>query len=139
MSNKQINVTVSIDAEIKALEQKISSVRGSLSKITDNGANANITKMFGTIEKAIDNLKAKSSQPISSQAMFGSMEKDILHLNQSIAGIVGKIQELASSADGEVLDFLPPDLVKNLNSAITALTSFNTAMEAATQESSELA
>jgi hypothetical protein len=95
--------------------------------------------MFASIEKSIDSLKAKASAPITAESMFGSMEKDILNLNRNFNMLIGSIEDLIDSADGEILDFLPPNLVKDLNSAITATSNFSKAIKEAQSATGDLA
>jgi hypothetical protein len=48
------------------------------------------------------------------------------------------LDDIAKSADGEMLDILPPETVANINKAIGAVQNYATAIEKATQETAEL-
>jgi len=111
MSKKQIQYTISLDANLSNLENKMNSLKQTMAGLMVDGKNSALSKQFTQIEKAIDTLRQKTSQPITSQAMFGSMQKDLGAVSSSITKMINGIKEMKNSADGESLSLLPPDLV----------------------------
>jgi hypothetical protein len=53
--------------------------------------------------------------------------------------LLNSITELADSTDGAVLEFLPPNLVNDINKALSAVGQYEAAMKASTQTTKEMA
>jgi hypothetical protein len=66
MSKQQIQYIIDFDANLNNLEGKMNSLKQSMSGLMVDGKNSALSKQFGQIEKAIDSLRQKSSQPITS-------------------------------------------------------------------------
>jgi DNA repair exonuclease SbcCD ATPase subunit len=136
--SKQINYTINIDAELGNLESKLNSAKAAVDRLTMDGKHPELVKMFDSIGKSIDNVRKKAAQPINSEAAFGSMHKDVGNITVSIGKLVNTITELATSTDGAVLEFLPPNLINDINKAISAVGQYESAMDKSLQKSKEV-
>ena len=140
MANKKVSYTLELDAEIKSLEGKLSTVKNLLSGVL-NSANApkGLEKSFEKIGSIIDRVKAKASQPIDSKAGFTSITKDVDSAQVALAGLLKIVQSIDSLPEADRLSFLPPDARAQIEQVVTSLAKYTAAMDAATTESEELA
>lgn len=138
MSKKQIQYTINLDANLSNLENKMNSLKQTMAGLMVDGKNSALSKQFTQIEKAIDTLRQKTSQPITSQAMFGSMQKDLGAVSSSITKMINGIKEMKNSADGESLSLLPPDLVQQFNQALNAYAKLSNMINQEVKETAEL-
>jgi predicted nucleic acid-binding Zn-ribbon protein len=113
--SKKISYTLDLDANLGNLESKLKSLKDQLGSLTQDGKNSALVKSFEQIEKSIDSVRQKTSSPITSQAMFGSLQKDLGKISSSITKLTSHLNTFKNSADGEVLSLLPPNAVQQLN------------------------
>ncbi len=137
MSNK-FTYTIDLNANIGDLESKFSTIKQMFSRLTESGKYPEISQVFDKIGKSLDNLKTKGAQPIVSSSQFTSMAKDASGVGTQLNNLVSIIQDLVKSADGEILDFLPANIVQDINAAIGAIQNYSTAMDGSIKKSKEL-
>ena len=136
--NKQ-TYTLQIDAELGNLESKLSSVKSLLSGVLSSAsAPKGLDKSLEKIEGLIDKVRAKASQPIDSKAGFSSIAKDVGGAQVALAELLKVVQSINSLPEADRLSFLPPDAQAQINKIIQSLTSYASAIDAATTETAEL-
>ena len=136
--NKQ-TYTLQIDAELGNLESKLTSVKSLLSGVLSS-ANVpkGLDKSLEKLEGLIDKVRAKASQPIDSKAGFSSIAKDVGGAQVALAELLKVIQSINSLPEADRLSFLPPDAQAQINKVVQSLTSYVSAIDAATTETAEL-
>lgn len=138
MSKKGFTYTLQIDAEINDLIAKTNQVKKSMQSIMDAGKAPGAEKIFGSIERAIDRLQTKASQPIESVAAFASLQKDAAAVGASLGKLGSIIENLGNMDVADKLDLLPPNLKKQIEEASVALDVFSKAQAQAAQKSQAL-
>jgi hypothetical protein len=76
----------------------------------DLGKAPGAEKIFSGIEKAIERLQTKASQPIESVAAFESLQKEAAAVNTSLGKLGITIEKLGNLSVADKLDLLPPNL-----------------------------
>ena len=139
MANNKTTYTLEIDAELGSLQKKLGTIKNLMSGVL-NSANApkGLEKSFEKIEGILDKIANKASQPISSQAGFASIEKDIGGANAALASLLKIIGSINHMAEGAKISFLPPDEQAKINAVITSLSVYADAIAASTTETAEL-
>ena len=138
MSKKGFTYTLQIDAEINDLIAKTAQVKKSMQSIMDVGKAPGAEKVFASIEKAIERLQTKASQPIESVAAFQNLQKDAAAVGVSLGKLGTIIENLGNMEVGDKLDLLPPNLKKQIEDASAALTAFSKATALAEQKTQDL-
>ena len=138
MSKKGFNYTLQIDAEINDLIAKTNQVRKSMQTIMDLGKAPGAEKIFSGIEKAIERLQTKASQPIESVAAFESLQKEATAVSTSLSNLGVTIEKLSSLGVADKLDLLPPNLKQQIEEAEKALANFANATAKAAEKTEEL-
>ena len=139
MSKKGFTYTLQIDAEINDLIAKTAQVRKSMQSIMDAGKAPGAERVFTSIEKAIERLQTKASQPIESVAAFQNLQKDAAAVGVSLGKLGTIIENLGNMGVADKLDLLPPNLKKQIEDASSALAAFSRATAQAEQKSQDLA
>lgn len=138
MSKKGFTYTLQIDAEINDLIAKTNQVKKSMQSVMDAGKAPGAEKIFGSIERAIDRLQTKASQPIESVAAFASLQKDAAAVGASLGKLGSIIENLGNMDVADKLDLLPPNLKKQIEEVSVALNAFSKAQAQAAQKSQAL-
>lgn len=138
MSKREISYVLNLSANIGDLQNQLNQAKTAISSLTKDGKNPGLSRLFEGIEKSIDNIVKKTSTPITSGAMFGSIQKDVQSINLGFSKLNEAIQDIVDSSDGEILDLLPPDFVKKINDAIAATSKYEKALQDCQKESKEL-
>ena len=138
MSKKGFTYTLQIDAEINDLIAKTNQVKKSMESVMAAGKAPGAERLFSTIERAIDRLQQKASQPIESVVAFSSIQKEATAVGISLNKLSGIIEELSSLSLADKMDLLPPDLKKQIEEASVALATFSKAQAQAAQKSQAL-
>jgi hypothetical protein len=105
-----------------------------MQSIMDAGKAPGAEKIFGSIEKAIDRLQTKASQPIESVAAFANLQKDAAAVGVSLGKLGSIIENLGNMDVADKMDLLPPNLKKQIEDASSALTAFSKATVQAGQK-----
>ena len=138
MSKNNFTYTLQIDAEIQNLLQKTNQVKQAMQGIMNTGKAPGAEKVFGSIEKAIEKLQAKASQPITSIAAFESLQKDAAAVGSSLGKLSTIVGNLGKMGMADKLELLPPDLKQKIAEANTALANFSKVQSEAAKKSDEL-
>lgn len=138
MSKKGFTYTLQIDAEINDLIAKANIVKKSMESIMSAGKAPGAEKIFGSIEKAIDRLQTKASQPIESVAAFANLQKDAAAVGVSLGKLSSIIDNLGNMDVADKMDLLPPNLKKQIEDASAALVAFSKAQAQAAQKTQAL-
>lgn len=138
MSNKGFTYTLKLDAEISDLTAKTAQVKKSMQSIMDAGKAPGIEKVFTSIEKALDKMREKASQPITSIAAFESFQKDANAAGTALNKLNSIIEDLGKMSAAEKIELLPPDLKQKIADANTALGTFTKAQAQAAEKSQDL-
>ena len=138
MSKKGFTYTLQIDAEINDLIAKTNQVKKSMQSIMDAGKAPGAEKVFTSIEKAIERLQTKASQPIESVAAFQNLQKDAAAVGVSLGKLGTIIDNLGNMGTADKLDLLPPNLKKQIEDASSALAAFSKATAQAEQKTQDL-
>ena len=139
MANKSFTYELKIDAEIKDLLAKTNQVKQSMQSIINNGKAPGADKIFSSIEKAIDRLQQKASQPIESVAAFQNLQKDAITAQAQLKKLGGVIENLGNLSEADKIELLPEDFKKKIQDAQTAVIGFTNAFAKAQAETEELA
>ena len=138
MSNKGFTYTLQIDAEINDLLAKTAQVKKSLQSAMEAGKATGADKIFGSVEKSLEKLQQRASQPITSLAEFEKMQKESVAVAAQLEKLGGVIQNLSNLSDKEKLELLPSDFQQRIANAQKAVINFANSFEAAQTESKEL-
>ena len=139
MGQKSFTYELKIDAEINDLIAKTNQVKKSMQSLMDSGKAPGADKIFISIEKAIDKLQTKASQPITSVSAFENLQKDAIAVGVSIDKLGSIIENLQKLSVADKIELLPPDLKKQVEDAQNALIAFSKSEAAAGQKTEELA
>lgn len=138
MSNKGFTYTLKLDAEISDLTAKTAQVKKSMQSIMDAGKAPGAEKIFTSIEKALDKMREKASQPITSIAAFESLQKDANAAGTALNKLGSIVDDLGKMSAAEKMELLPPDLKQKIADANTALGTFAKAQAQAAEKSQDL-
>ena len=138
MSKNNFTYTLQIDAEIQNLLQKTNQVKQAMQGVMNTGKAPGAEKIFGSIEKAIEKLQSKASQPITSIAAFESLQKDAAAVGTSLGKLGTIVEDLGKMGMADKLELLPPDLKQKITEANTALANFSKVQSEAAKKSDEL-
>ena len=138
MSNKGFTYTLKLDAEISDLTAKTAQVKKSMQSIMDAGKAPGVEKVFTSIEKALDKMREKASQPITSIAAFESFQKDANAAGTALNKLNSIIEDLGKMSAAEKMELLPPDLKQKITEANAALGTFTKAQAQAAEKSQDL-
>ena len=138
MSKNNFTYTLQIDAEIQNVLNKTQQVKKSMESIMSAGKAPGAEKLFGTVEKAIERLQTKASQPITSVAAFENLKKDASAVETALGKLGTVVGNLGNMSAADKLDLLPPDLKQKIAAANEALTTFAKTQADAAKKSDEL-
>lgn len=138
MSKNNFTYTLQIDAEIQNLLQKTNQVKQAMQGIMTAGKAPGAEKTFSSIEKAIERLQTKASQPITSVAAFENLQKDAQAVGTSLGKLGTIVENLGKMGMADKLELLPPDLKQKITEANTALSNFSKVQSEAAKKSDEL-
>ena len=131
--SKQFTYTLKIDAEIKDLLAKMNQVQTSMQSMMDAGKIPGAKKMFDGITRAMDDLQKRASVPITSEAAFGALSRDLADARLQMQKLGSEIERVRNLSNEEKLDFVSPDLKKKIDDTTAALEKYDEAAKA-TQE-----
>jgi hypothetical protein len=139
MGKNKTTYVLEIDAELGSLEQKLATVKKSLSGVLGS-ANApkGLEKTFEKVEGLLDRIKNKASAPLDSKSGFASIGKDINSANSALAGMLKIVERISSMSESDRVSFLPPEARAEIQAIIVGLTNYQKAIVAATAETAEL-
>ena len=138
MSKNNFTYTLQIDAEIQNVLQKANQVKQAMQGVINAGKAPGAEKAFSGIEKAIEKLQTKASQPITSIAAFESLQKDAAAVGTSLGKLGSIVENLGKMGMADKLELLPPDLKQKITEANTALSNFSKVQSEAAKKSDEL-
>ena len=136
--SKQFTYTLKIDAEIQDLLAKTRQVQSSVQSMMDAGKMPGAKKMFDGITRAIDDLQKRASVPITSEATFGALTRDLADAKLQIRRLGDAIEDVRALSEQDRLELVPPGLKSQIDSAIASLDKFGKAQAAAAQETQDL-
>lgn len=139
MSKKGFTYELKIEAEINDLIAKTNQVKQSMQSIINAGKAPGAEKMFSSIEKALDKLQNKASQPIETVAAFESLKRDAADVGLSLGKLGAIIEKLGKMDLADKMDLIPPNLKKQIEDANKAIENFAKAEAQAAKKSQELA
>lgn len=139
MGKNKTTYVLEIDAELGSLEQKLATVKKSLSGVLGS-ANApkGLEKTFEKVEGLLDRIKNKASTPIDSKSGFASIGKDINSANSALAGMLKIVERIGAMSESDRVSFLPPEARAEIQAIITGLTNYQKAITDAITETKEL-
>lgn len=130
--------TLTIDAEIASLVNKVKQVKTAMDQIGGSGKVSGATEAFASIEKSLDQLKEKAATPITSNAAFSGMTKDITRVKTALASLEGEMTNISSSSNAEKMRFLPDGTADKITKANSALSQYASTMQQASAKSQAL-
>ena len=136
--SQKFTYTFELDAEIEKLQTKLSAAQKSLAGVMQSGKAPGIEKSITSIEKAIGRLQEKASTPITSEAAFGSLQKESSAIGLKLKELTKQIGGLANLSKSERFELLPADTQKRVSDAAAAIATFTTARDKAAKKSDEL-
>ena len=139
MSSKGFTYKFKVDAEITDLIAKTNQIKQNLSAAMQAGKAPGAAQIFSSVEKALDRLQQKASQPITSAATFDSIQKDTIAAAQQLGKLEEIFSELASLSASEKIKLLPPDTKKKTLEALQALENFSKGVKEAKTQSEQYA
>ena len=134
MSSKGFTYKFKIDAEINDLIAKTNQIKQSLETVMKAGKAPGAAQIFSSVEKALDRLQQKTSQPITSAAMFDSIQKDTIAAAQQLSKLEEIFASLASLSANEKIELLPPETKQKVIEAFKALETFSNGVAEAKKE-----
>ena len=138
MSNKGFTYTLKLDAEINDLLAKTAQVKKGLETAMAAGKAPGAEQAFSKIDQLLTRLQEKASQPITSVAMFNSIQKDANAVEVHLNKLTDVIEELGTLTDKEKMELIPSDLKNKIQQTEKALATFNKTQKDASQKSEEL-
>ena len=135
---QKFTYTFELDAEIEKLQTKLGAAQKVLAGVMQSGKAPGIEKSITSIEKAIGRLQEKASTPITSEAAFGSLQKESSAIGLKLKELTKQIGGLANLSKSERFELLPADTQKRVSDAAAAIATFTTARDKAAKKSDEL-
>ncbi len=135
---QKFTYTFELDAEIEKLQTKLGAAQKALAGVMQSGKAPGIEKSITSIEKAIGRLQEKASAPITSEATFGSLQKESSAIGLKLKELTKQIGGLANLSKSERFELLPADTQKRVSDAAAAIATFTTARDKAAKKSDEL-
>ena len=135
---QKFTYTFELDAEIERLQTKLNTAQKALAGVMQSGKAPGIEKSITSIEKAIGRLQEKASTPITSEAAFGSLQKESSAIGLKLKELTKQIDGLANLSKSERFELLPPDTQKRVSEAASAVATFTAARDKAAKKSDEL-
>lgn len=129
---------MNIDGDIGNLLGKLKTLKDQLASITNDGKEPKITKMLDQLGARIDAIKSKASAPIKSEAVFGSIEKDIQSVYRVLENLGTELDSIAKKTNSSKIEFLPESQRKILLGIVSAMEEYDNAIDASTRKSKEL-
>jgi hypothetical protein len=139
MKNQTFTYTLQLDTEINSLMGKLSTLKKGMENAMAAGKAPGAEKAFASIESAIDKLRRKTSEPITSLAQFESVKKGAADVAFAITKLSEKAAALGNLSLEDKMDLLPKDLLAKINAAGKALEAYAAETEKASQKSEEFA
>lgn len=136
--SQKFSYVFEFDAEIDKLRTKLGEAQKSLTGVMESGKAPGIEKTIGNIEKAIGRLQEKAAGPITSEATFGSLQKESAAIGIKLQELTKQIGGLANLSKSERFELLPPDTQKRVTDAANAVAAFTAARDKAAKKSDEL-
>lgn len=138
MSNKKLNYTLELDAEIGDIVAKFEKVKQSMEGLMKNGnTSAGLEKSFSSIERALDRIKEKASVPVTGESTFTSLKKDAASIEVQLEKLGSSVSKFHDLSNSQKIELLPPELASQIQQAESALETFANSFAAATQKSDE--
>lgn len=132
--NKGFTYTLNIDADIKNLQAKTAQVKKSMETIMAAGKAPGAEQAFTKIEQLMTRIQDKAAQPITSVAMFNSVQKDASALGVQLSKLEEIVGDLGNMSDADKMELIPPDLKQKIYQANTALQQYNNTVKQAEQK-----
>ena len=138
MSNRKLQYTLELDAELGDLLSKLNKAKESMKGLLENDATSSgLNKGIENIEKAIDRLKQKASVPVSGESTFASLRKDAAAIDNQLDKLVSSVNDFHKLSNSQKIELLPPELASKIRDAEGALDNFANAFTEANQKSQQ--
>ena len=135
---KEIKYKIKLDGEIGDLQHKLATLKEGLSKLTQNGENTELTKIFNTLSRKIDSIQDKIKTPATGKGIFTSLQKDIASVDTQCANLIQQLGEVAQASRKAQIKLLAPETQHEIKLAEQALAAYQKTTEDAAKESKKL-
>jgi hypothetical protein len=98
-----------------------------MQSMMDAGKMPGAKKMFDGITRAMDDLQKRASVPITSEATFGALSRDLADARLQIHKLGDAIDAVRSLSEQDRLELVPPHLKTQIDSAVASLDKFGKA------------